>query len=65
MGETHYSGPVVSGTQSVHVADANAAHSASTDTDTAAHLKTALDALGAKINVILVALEANGITASS
>ena len=65
MGETHFSGPVVSDTQSAHIAAANEAHSATTDTDTAAHLKTALDALGAKLNLVIVALETNGITKSS
>jgi len=65
MGETHFSGPVVSDTKSAHIAAANEAHSATTDTDTAAHLKTALDALGAKLNLVIVALETNGITKSS
>jgi len=47
-----------------HIADV-ATFSASTDTDTAAHLKTALDGIGTKINAILVALETFGINASS
>jgi len=65
MGETHFSGPVVNDTQSAHIAAANEAHSATTDTDTAVHLKTALDALGAKLNLVMAALEVNGITKSS
>ena len=48
-----------------HVAAANEAHSAATDTDTAAHLKTALDLLGVKINAILVTLEDFGLVAKS
>ena len=47
-----------------HIAD-QATFSASTDTDTAAHLKTCLDLQAAKINAILVALETFGINASS
>ena len=55
---------VASGTQASHIED-QAAFSASTDTDTAAHLKTCLDLQATKINTIIAALEAFGITASA
>ncbi len=52
------------GTQAAHIADASVAHALNaTFSDTEA--ETALNALGTKINAILVALEGAGITASS
>ena len=55
---------VATGTQASHIPD-QAAFSSSTDTDTAAHLKTCLDLQATKINTIIAALEAFGITASA
>ena len=56
---------VASGTAHAHVADNQTTYSSTTETDTAAHLKTALEGIAAKINAILAALEAFGINASS
>lgn len=65
MGETHFSGPLVSDTRVAHIVDAKANHSAAIDTDTAAHLKTALDNMAATVNAVIAAIEANGVAASS
>lgn len=55
---------VAAGTQASHITDASVAHDVNaTFSDT--EVEAALDALGGKINSILVALETFGITASS
>lgn len=48
-----------------HITDAKAAHSATTDTDTAAHLKTALDNMAGTVNAVIKVLEDAGLVATS
>jgi len=56
--------PVAAGAQAAHIADASTAHALNaTFSDT--EVEAALDALGTKLNAVIAALEAFGITATS